>query len=62
MTGKQKVGILSVICSSILSVAFWILVLRHIQATPVIWLIFWFSIIFGTITTSLIKYIYEVRG
>lgn len=60
MTNKQKAAILSVIASSILSMILWFMILIHIQATPVIWLMFWFSAIFSGIVTCLLKYVFEV--
>lgn len=61
MTSKQKAGMLSGLVSVTLNGVLWIMLLRHVQAPAVIWLMFWFCFVFGMITTCLIKYIFEIK-
>lgn len=60
MKPKSKAGILSTLIGMIFTTILWILVLQHIKATPVIWLIFWLIVPVKCITTLLIKWIYEI--
>ena len=62
MTAKQKAGILSGLTTLVFNGILWILLLKHINATSVIWLWLWVSLFLGTISTCLIKYIFEVTN
>ena len=55
MTNKAKSVLVGLVANIPIHITFWVLLLRHIQATTVIWLLFWIGWFISQIITYMMN-------